>query len=264
MSDWANLPEDILDEIMKKMCYADFSTLCVVCKSWRFMYINHFCCFSRNISLGAPILLLNTCKQDSNWHKFVKISGELASGQILFMPEAASKRVCGSSWGWLVLTGIDSWEVSLLNPFTKRVIRLPLVNTNITTRSTYVRKPNIPHKGSSGYIRKTILSMNPGISEQDCIIIAIVGEEKKLSYCRIGDKKWTNVEGYMKSLTDIIYHEGKFYGTTSGGVLIFFNIIESNSTIIITLGHSIDYYDNSRKYLVMASRRLLLVYRTQL
>ncbi|XP_078153078.1 putative F-box protein At5g55150 [Carex rostrata] len=260
MSDWANLPEDILDEIMKKICYADFSTLCAVCKSWRFMYINRFCCFSRNIPPGVPILLLNACKQDSNSHKFVKMSGELASDQI-FLSGDANKRICGSSRGWLVLVGIDSMEVSLLNPFTKRVIRLPSVDT-FTIRSTYADEPNIPLEGFS-YIHKAILSMNPGISEQDCIIMAIVGENRKLSYCRIGDKKWTNVKGYIKSLSDIAYYEGKFYGTTNEGILMSFNIGDPNSTKILTLGLSIDHNDISQKYLVMASGRLLLVYRTQ-
>ncbi|XP_078172388.1 putative F-box protein At5g55150 [Carex rostrata] len=259
-SNWAYLPEDILDEIMKKMCYADFSTLGAVCKSWRLMCMNRFCCFSRSIPIGAPILLLNDCYQYSNSRKFVKMNGELARHKI-FMPEAANKWVCGSSWGWLVLGGIDSMEVSLLNPLTRRVIRLPPVGM-FTKRLTYDGEPNIPLKGSS-YIHKAILSTNPTISEQDCIIMAIVEKNRRLSYCRIGDKKWTNVEGYIHSLSDIIYYEGKFYCTTSVGILMSFNIIDPNSTEMVTLGLSIDRHDFSRKYLVMASGSLLLVYRTQ-
>ncbi|KAF3336667.1 F-box protein [Carex littledalei] len=140
------------------------------------------------------------------------MNGELARHQI-FMPEAANKWICGSSWGWLVLGGIDSMEVSLLNLLTRRVIRLPPVGT-FTKWFTHDGQPNIALKGSS-YIRKAILSTNPTISKQDCIIMAIVGKNRTLSYCRIGDKKWTNVE-------------------------------DPNSSEMVTLGLSIDRNDLSR------------------
>ncbi|KAF3336674.1 F-box protein [Carex littledalei] len=138
------------------------------------------------------------------------MSGELASDEI-FMPEATNKRVCGSSWGWLVLEGTNVREVSLLNPLTRCAIQLPSVDT-FTRRLNCEGEPDVPLDGFS-YIHKAILSMNPAISEQDCIIMAIVGKMRKLSYCRIGDKKWTNVEGCLPGLRDIIYYEGKFYGT---------------------------------------------------
>ncbi|KAF3336669.1 F-box protein SKIP23-like protein [Carex littledalei] len=262
-SDWANLPEDIVDAIMKKMCYVDLSTFRAVCKSWRLMYINRSCCIPRNIPLGVPMLLFNACKPYSNSHKFVKMGGEITSNDV-FMPEAANKWVCGSSLDWIVLAGVgtDGIEVNLLNPFTRRVIRLPSVDT-FTMNFNCFPEPDVPLCCFS-YIHKAILSTNPAISEQDCIIMAIVGTKRKLSYCRIGDKRWTNVEGSLQKLSDVIYYEGKFYATTDDDGLISCNIMDPNSTetvSILTLVHSRTFTSVDKRYLVMASGCLLLVSR---
>ncbi|XP_078163444.1 putative F-box protein At5g55150 [Carex rostrata] len=253
-SDWSNLLEDILDEIMKKMCCVDLATFGSVCKSWRLLYVNRLCCLPRKIPLGVPVLYFNAYKLDSNSRKFVKMSGELESDEI-FMPEATNKWVCGSSWGWLVLTDKYGTDVSLLNPFTRRVIQLPSFDTSEIIRA-------VSHDGFS-YIIKAILSTNPAISQQDCIIMAIVGSMRTLSYCRIGDKRWTNVEYGLRSLSDVIYYEGKFYVIDVWGILMSCDIIDLNSTEIVSMVTPIYSYFKycDRKFLVMASGRLLLVSR---
>ncbi|KAF3338536.1 putative F-box protein [Carex littledalei] len=191
------------------------------------------------------------------------MSGEIASDNI-FIPEAANKWVCGSSWGWLVLEGTNSREVSLLNPFTRRVIRLPPVDA-------FTGETDVPVK-SFNYIHKAILSSNPAISKQDCIIMAIFGPMGKLSYCKIGDKKWTNIDCPLSGLCDVIYYNGKFYATTKPGALMSCDIMDLNFTkIVASAPHSDssdcysndsnDYCYSRRKYLVMASGCLLLIRR---
>ncbi|XP_078163347.1 putative F-box protein At5g55150 [Carex rostrata] len=254
MRDWPNLLQDLLDEIMKKMCYADFATFGAVCKSWRLLYVNRFCCLPRNIPLGVPVLFFNAYKPNSNSRKFVKISGELESEEIL-MSDAANKWVCGSSWGWLVLSDKYGTDVILLNPFTRRVIRLPSFDTSETINDVY--------RDGYSYITKAVLSTNPAISQQDCIIMAIIAFRRKLSYCRIGDKRWTNVECGLHSLRDVIYYKGKFHVINNWGVLMSCDIMDRNSTKIVSMLTPIDsyFYYCNRKYLVIASGRLLLVSR---
>jgi Protein of unknown function (DUF295) len=174
------------------------------------------------------------------------------------LPEAANKWVRGSSCGWLVLVDTNGTDISLLNPLTRRVIQLPSVDT-FTPRLNGLGQPDVPIDGRC-YIHKAILSANPTISEQDCIVMAIVGEMLQLSYCRIGDKKWTNVDNCLYALWEVIHHEGTFYATTVRGVLMSFNIEEPNSTKIVAIGLTMYLYVNmDKKYLIMASGRLLLV-----
>ncbi|KAF3331353.1 F-box protein SKIP23-like protein [Carex littledalei] len=182
------------------------------------------------------------------------MNGEIASDNI-FMPEAANKFVCGSSWGWLVLEGTDSRQVSLLNPFTRRVIRLPSLDT-------FTCEPDVPVKGFN-YIHKAILSTNPTISEKDCIILAIVGRKRKLSYCKIGDKKWRNIDCCFGKFCDVIYYNGKCYAITDYGYLVSCDLIDTNFTKTIFLAPPIDSLYPRRKHLVMASGRLLLLYKTR-
>lgn len=91
--------------------------------------------------------------------------------------------------------------------------------------------------------------------------MAIVGNMRQLSFCKIGDKKWTNVEGSPLSLEDVIYSQGRFYAATQHGVVASCDGKNPNSgtTIVATaLGPKHQY---TQKYLAVSSGRLLKVSR---
>lgn len=130
---------------------------------------------------------------------------------------------------------------------------------------TFNSETGVPIKGFN-YIHKAILSSNPAISKQDCIIMAIVRPMGKLSYCKIGDKKWTHIDCRLSGLCDVIYYNGKFYATTKEGALMSCDIMDVNFIKIVASAppnDSNDHCYSRRKYLVIASGRLLLSRRMQ-
>lgn len=267
MGSWAYLPGDMLETIAEKLDHADLSQAGAVCKSWRSTYLEFFSRLPKNIPLshcyprpfGLPLLLLS-CKEGSTSRKYATLNDERVCGDI-FLPETANKWICGSSWGWLITTDIRGEEVGLLNPITKCQIKLPSLATFLK-RITLEGIPDDADLDCFQYIYKAIISEDPTTSQQDCIVMAIVGNMRQLSYCKIGDEKWMNVEGSPPSLEDVIYSNNKFYVATQYGVVASCDGNNPNSGMTIVAKAFSPKYHHTQKYLVVSSGRLLQVSRS--
>lgn len=121
---------------------------------------------------GAPILLLS-CKPDSNSHEYVCVHDGTVNCRI-FLPEAANKWICGSSWGCLVLVNIRGIEVCLYNPLTRAQIQLPSLDSFPELKSGIAEPDNTP-QDCFRFITKAIISSNPTSNPDDWLVMAIVG-----------------------------------------------------------------------------------------
>lgn len=245
MSNWAELPKDLLILIAKRITlYEDFLDFSGVCRSWRSIAIkDHF-----KGSEKLPWLMLSD-KDKPNERKFVS----LRKGGIIRtinLPEARGKR-CLESLGWLVTISEDG-DMSLLHPFTRAQINLPHVTT-FKYYHWYGMKNHL------SFINKAVLSSSPQESKDYVLMVMYSGS---LAFWRPGDKCWTHVEDDICSFCDIIFHKGLFYGVIDRGRVFAFDAWGSNPTWTYFFRHGPDEYSSglNRPYIVESAGEILTIF----
>jgi Protein of unknown function (DUF295)/F-box domain len=246
MGSWSDLPSDVLEEVAQKLSHRDLANLGAVCKSWRSLYLENLPRLPKDLPLalchprpyGAPILLLS-CKPDSDSRRYACTRDEKVYRKI-FIPEAANKWVCGTNWGWLVMSGFRGKTVSLLNPLTRCQFRLPSL------------------EGSFCAITKAIISLDPTSHQHECIIMAII--MNCLWFCTIGGNKWTKVKGCSREIQDVVFYQEKFYAVTKDGSLVSYCGKDPNAEAKILI-HQLQRRPYSKRYLVASAGSLLQILR---
>ncbi|KAM7529275.1 hypothetical protein LguiB_032685 [Lonicera macranthoides] len=179
---------------------------------------------------------------------------------LLDLPEAQGKLFKGSSHGWLVtiedVTSSSPADLYLINPLTKARIQLP-------PRSTFPDvKDYHPDKVGEEYVlfckddnevyvtnpdhlihltHKVVFSSTP--SREDCIVVAIYGQSRRLAFCKCNDEKWTQLHvstPYPTSFADVIFCKQKLYALSGTGRLMVIEEIGPNPTVteIVAAGPS--------------------------
>ncbi|KAK7269270.1 hypothetical protein RIF29_21992 [Crotalaria pallida] len=251
--DWAELNPDLLDEIAKFIyCYDDYVQFRAVCKHWNTSLPkipNH-----HNPWLVLPLdgdkpktLLSPLAEQKKIYH--------------MILPEFQTTKLRGSSFGWLIGLGIDG-TVRMLNPFNKKHIDLPPLSTfpDVVSYNPDPEQQGHDHDDDDDdteaeeeytirdigdeendsytvsrdhmqmvHVKKVILSSAPpdddgnNNNNKDFIAIALYGTSySRLAFCRLGDKKWTDlpksatvpvpdIECAEYGYEDAIFHDGKIY-----------------------------------------------------
>jgi Protein of unknown function (DUF295)/F-box domain len=250
MGSWSELPFDVLEQIAEKLRHADLTHFSVVCKSWQSLYLENLRRFPKDFPLalchprpfGAPILLLS-CKPNSDSREYMSLHEGMVNGRI-FLPEATYKWICGSSWGWLVLSDTNGQDICLYNPLTRAQIQLPSLNN------------------SNEFMIKAIVSSDPLYNRNDCIVMAIVRSQHRLYFCKLGDETWTKVVGYRHTLLeDVVFYEGKFYSINRDGTMISCSGNDPNvEHQALAMGPNLPFVARKR-YLVASGCNLLQVIR---
>ena len=225
MGSWADIHRDILQVIAEKFTHhMDFLHFAAVCKPWRSFAMDNLHRLPHELPLRyclplqnpVPLLMhFNDAEAEGRLDFFSIVDRKYVSG--FFLPEINQKWIAGSSNGWLFMIEMNGQEVHLLNPFTRAQIPLPSPST-------------FQHPGGDdfiededfGFIEKAVISSNPNrrSSGGDCIVMAIISYMAVLSFCRPGDDKWTNLEGSMAYLSDVVPYKGQFYAITEMGTTI--------------------------------------------
>ncbi|KAK4592012.1 hypothetical protein RGQ29_016475 [Quercus rubra] len=117
MSKWADLPDLILSEIMRRLSfYNDFVIFGAICKSWRSVYSLE----NPPLSPRCPWLMLAEEKeQKSHTRVFVNLFDNKVYN--FKLPELVGKKCIGTSFGWLVSVGTD-FQVNLFHPLSKHLL----------------------------------------------------------------------------------------------------------------------------------------------
>ncbi|KAF3337669.1 F-box protein SKIP23-like protein [Carex littledalei] len=246
MGYWSKLPSGVLEEIAERLSHRDLAHFGAVCKFWRLLYFDNLSRLPKGIPLslcyprpiGAPILLLS-CKPDSDSRRYA-CSGDESVDQRIYLPEAVNKWICGSNWGWLVMSSFRGKEVSLLNPLTRCHIRLPSL------------------EGSFCAITKAIISLDPTSHRNECIVMAII--MNCLWFCKIGGNKWTKTKGCIREIQDVVFYQEKFYAVTKDGSLVSYCGKDPNAEAKILISQ-MQRRPYCRRYLVASAGGLLQVLR---
>ncbi|KAM3217542.1 hypothetical protein P3L10_026986 [Capsicum annuum] len=116
MVNWAELPNDLIVKRVKTI--EDFVAFGAVCTSW---------CSSvtkANFNFLSPQLpLLMLADKGDNYREFYSLSKKKVSR--VYLPEAR-ERQCHPMEGWICTVEFDTTEVTLLHPFSRVNIKLPL------------------------------------------------------------------------------------------------------------------------------------------
>ncbi|KAJ3694580.1 hypothetical protein LUZ60_010060 [Juncus effusus] len=257
MGSWSDLPNDILEQVAKKLHHLELLHFGSVCKPWRFLYLeNH-----HRLHLKGPFLLRSSDFY-SNSRKYVCVENEKVQGEIFLSESDTCKWICGPSQGWLVI--VDSWgqEMYLLNPFMRHKIKLPSPATFPLFLNDQ-RRPDDACRDSYEYVYKAIISTDPISNPEDCVIMAIVGELHRLSFCKLGDEKWTNVGGSPSLIDDVTFYQSKFYAVSQFDLTISFDGKNPNDHVkskVVAQGPLAR--GNLKRYLVPSGGHLLQVWRT--
>ncbi|KAG8662098.1 hypothetical protein MANES_01G063800v8 [Manihot esculenta] len=188
MSDWSDLPSDLLLQIAQKInSFEDLFAFSLVSRAWN----------ERSSNTAPWLILPEKNGTGSESREFLS----LYRGRVyrLLLPEAKGKQ-CLSSQGWLMIIEFHR-VISLVHPISHLKISLP----------QFIRYPD-GEDGKYFYIDKIskfVLSSNPSRTS-DFRVMAIYGDDKKLACCRPGDEEWTKIDLGSSPCTDLINYKGQF------------------------------------------------------
>ncbi|KAJ3706870.1 hypothetical protein LUZ61_010575 [Rhynchospora tenuis] len=274
--DWSHLPAELLHLISDKISsFTDYISIRAVCVSWRLAF---FPGPSHQPPPLFPWLMLpydpDPCAgNDTSLRLFYD---PVSCRTFKFnLPETSRKRVVGSSHGWLVIE--DGPNVSLVNPITKAVIRLPSFTTppnilhyppleenlsphtpDVLSRLTYdTGEPNIFN---------VILTSHP--SFDPCCIVMVLVRYWKLVFCRVGDECWTVLGGDQtqehrdeigEAVLGVTYHDGLFYSINRYGKVVAYDLKGCKKEIIDSEAPIQSNHCYSHCYLVASASGELLM-----
>ncbi|XP_020249662.1 putative F-box protein At1g65770 [Asparagus officinalis] len=235
MGSFNGLTIDLLKLIAEKIAnHADVLRFGAACREFRSIIMNNLqllppklpLCLCALPSKPPPLPLLMQFR-DNEWENinFFSLSDGRNHGEFL-VPEIGNKWVVGSSHGWLFTVDTRGRDIHLLNPLTRAQIPLPSLDAFVHPRGGFTDS----EYNDFGFVEKAILSSDPSnkrrnsVDGDDCVIaMAIISNPCVLSFCKVGDDKWTNVEGSLTQLQDVIYYKGQIYAVNYEGIAVVYD-----------------------------------------
>lgn len=252
MGPWSKLPVDLLKVIEDHLVlYIDKVRIRAVCVTWSSYLPN----LPNHQDKQLPWLLHPLDNNIEASHGlFNPIDEKIYE---IYLPEAKGKIFKGSSYGWIVTVedahSNSPTNICLINPLTRAQITLPPrtefadvvqyrpieVDEEFIVRMWYDVPPDedLELELYDAEINKTILSsygVSLGLTMkvvmssapcEECVVVAIYGQDHQLAWCRCTDKKWTHIYAGIIGIVDIIFDKGKLYALTlSGDLFVLENI----------------------------------------
>ncbi|XP_050883927.1 F-box protein SKIP23 [Lathyrus oleraceus] len=232
---WAELPQEIIELISKKLTiYFDYLRFRCVCRSVPETPLH--------LPPQFPLLMLSPKSfLDPSTNKLHHLNLPLSSSH--------RTRICGSSYGWLVILHEIS-EVRLLNPITCVTLSLP----SLYTLPKFVRKRL--KCNSNSFLNKVVLSSSPSLSS-DFVAFAILNSSA-LAFYRKGHDSWVlfNVNGYHVWM-DVVSKNNLFYAVSMEGTIAVCDV-EGPRVSVIETTNSVNL-GNQIYYVVFSGEDMLLV-----
>ncbi|KAM5581884.1 hypothetical protein ABKV19_010894 [Rosa sericea] len=233
--DWAELPEHLLDSILKRLeLLSDYFQFSLVCWSWYWVAKDSESQRAKMmLSCYRPPLLLisrSTNQGINTWNVYNVMSNRVLDLEL----KVPNKRFCGSSKGWLIAMEKD-FSLTLINPFFRVKGRRKKENSII-----HLPPMTPPSKGLNRWVRdceyyayRATISADPILDASDCTVVVIYEELGELAFLRLGkDTRWTYVDKSFSLNHDVIYAQDKFYSVDgkNGDLLAFDVPTHVNST----------------------------------
>ncbi|KAH7658604.1 F-box domain-containing protein [Dioscorea alata] len=189
MVDYARLPRDMIQEIVKYFSFLDYIRFGAVCSHW--------CNVAKERYSSSQKLLPWLIFFNGDSPKFFNPSEERVYH--MEIPKLSGRHCAGSSHGWLITIDLD-FKVYLLNPFSRAQVGLPPLQ-QLDTYDGYPRWDQL--------IYKAVLSADPSESF-DYIVIVVYFRTENLAFWRPGDLTWTMIRNHIY-IEDIIWYNEGFY-----------------------------------------------------
>ncbi|KAK0597703.1 hypothetical protein LWI29_027824 [Acer saccharum] len=254
----SNLPRELLLIIFRKLeDPSDIYNCAMVCGSWN----------SAMRSISPKFLLLSIVgKGDASpdRNSCTLFNPDTNTTHQIALPNLKGKWFSSSSFGWLLTIRVESpHQLSLLNPFTGHQISLPPAKDFFKDIHHY--NPMEPDAYFSLYRpqqTRVITSASP--LNPNCLILADHSFAhtfgNRLSFCRPGDKSWTDLD-FNEDCCDTIYYHGEFYAVDYYAYIYRIHcrdIPAAEKLPLQPIEILLDYHTN---YLVELDGHLLLVVR---
>ncbi|CAL5205500.1 unnamed protein product [Lathyrus oleraceus] len=232
----AELPQEIIELISKRLTiYSDYLRFRCVCRTW-------------NSSLPKTPLHL---PPQLPWLMLSHNSFFDLTANKLHLLNLPLSRICGSSFGWLVILHQIS-EIRLLNPITQVTLSLP----SLYTLPELVRK-HLDHNNNR-FLNKVVLSSSP--SRRDDFAALAIHNPSELAFCKKSYDSWFLFSVNENHLwMDVVSKNGLFYAVSSEGMIAVCDV-EGSKVSIIKTTDSINLW-NAIYYAVFSGEDMLLVYR---
>ncbi|XP_010256521.1 PREDICTED: F-box protein At2g26160-like [Nelumbo nucifera] len=282
MANWADLPKDLLASIARRLSdIEDFIRFRWVCCAWRSVAM-------KEKYLQLPCLVLSGKKESTD--TLCLFSLPKGKRYEFKLPNASKCRFFGSVHGWLLVNGVKTEEVHLLNPLTGVRIRLPNIidkDFNTKERGYWIKKATLfkTPPGCSDNEEDIVVTMifyktnarrwpPDGSAIIEWISIDAFGRTKSLVPTGPpGDKVWTSIEAPRKRwYEDIRYFKGQLYALTRTGELDLCDttknvefapepVQKQGSSFVEPVAEKYSRYDSIlvRRYLVESLGELLMV-----
>ncbi|KAF9594201.1 hypothetical protein IFM89_028858 [Coptis chinensis] len=236
--DWNKLPDDMLKLIVKHLAFPDFARFGSVCSSWRSLasvglHLHHkggrlpwlIVPYYDVVGQAPPANTRDNYCPDPALGFFSILDGAIHKVDI---PELQGRRICGSSFGWLITVHGNS-EFQLLRPFTGKVVNLPPLTTVFPDMVWDTNRMR------NQYIYKVITSPNA----ESPIVIAIPYQLAMLLFYKPGEDNdvddpfiWKKIRGgHVKGgsrqlcpiYSDITFYKGDLYALRCRGEVLYEN-----------------------------------------
>ncbi|KAL5720238.1 hypothetical protein ACHQM5_012920 [Ranunculus cassubicifolius] len=286
---WTDLCWDLLTQIKCHLSLHDLVHFNFVCSNWRSVSVKQVRYVSRMPWLIVPYVVddrsgsadrhLNMCR-DGVLGFYSIIDGVTYKVEI---PELYERRICGSSFGWLISVHANS-EMQLVNPLSRKVLNLPALTNSPDVVGTIVSENRGVFYRVSGYLNresyadwhqsavdlresfiyKAITSPESDSMVQTPIVVCLPLKLANLFFCRQGDESWTTIDCQNNRYSDITFFNGDLYALCMSGEVDIVRGLVGFSPPITSLFASISMTHDWRQtnnYLVASSTELLQVVR---
>lgn len=253
---WSDFIPELLNVVFHSLNHAgDVLNCATVCSSWR---DSSLAVYSRKF---VPSLFISHLSSDEE----TRISDQfrvLSPGDSDFSGNQETW-VCGSTQGFLLtVNGYFPFEVHLKNPFTNAVVSLPpLISFEDVQRLLHSQAIFPDSETLKNFVKKAVSSTS--LLDPDWVVLVIYNSDRKLAFCRRGDKQWTDLESdhVASSVDDIVFCNGVFFAIDRIGEVYYCELTPNNPNpkAIPLCSGSPFRYDPCKKYFAESDFDVLCV-----
>ncbi|XP_021735928.1 F-box protein At2g26160-like [Chenopodium quinoa] len=264
MVNWSEIPEEIIRKIAMEHLESleDFDAFGLVCSSWRnsIKDINNFCPY-KNTQL--PWLMLADPPNNSH-RRLYSLSKHMFRN--INLPEHHDDRwMFFASKGWLISSSLSNKNITLFDPFSNKVIKLP----NILPKVLHFDEIELVDEVTSLFVYyKFIISSRPSSSGDDFAVATMFDKTQRLAFWRPGHAEWSipDAHFFINQVFDVCYFKEEFYAIDLYGKVMAFGseVMKRQPRVVVDVSLRSDDLDSHLDvipYLVEVENTLLVILR---